>query len=169
MDHIRFGKTDLSVSPMCLGTANFGLQTDKQTAFQLLDALCEVGGNFLDTANVYCKWVPGKGNCSERIIGEWLRERKPRDMVVATKGGHYSFLRPWVSRVTEKAVRADLEESLRTLSKDCIDFYWLHRDNEALSPEEISDFMERLVQEGKIRWWGISSQYPGAEDRIRFC
>ena len=157
MDHIRFGKTDLSVSPMCLGTAPFGLQTDKQTAFQLLDAFCEVGGNFLDTANVYCKWIPGKGNCSERIIGEWLRDRKPQDMVVATKGGHYSFLRPWVSRVTEKAVRSDLEESLRTLSKDCIDFYWLHRDNEALSPEEITDFMERFVQEGKIRWWGISN------------
>lgn len=157
MDRVALGRTDLQVSRICLGTANFGLKTDKAEAFELLDAFHDMGGNFLDTANVYCKWVPGKGNCSERVIGAWLRERKPQDMVVATKGGHYSFLRPWVSRVTEKTVRQDLEESLAGLSKDCIDFYWLHRDNEALSPEEITDFMERFVQEGKIRYWGISN------------
>ena len=85
MDHIRFGKTDLSVSPMCLGTAPFGLQTDKQTAFQLLDALCEVGGNFLDTANVYCKWVPGKGNGSgSGSPGTWWL--RPRAGITAFSG-----------------------------------------------------------------------------------
>ncbi|MBQ6564790.1 MAG: aldo/keto reductase [Clostridia bacterium] len=157
MEHVQLGSTDLSVSRICLGTADFGLKTGKQAAFELLDAFHDMGGNFLDTANVYCKWVPGKGNCSEQIIGEWLRDRKPKDMVTATKGGHYSFLRPWVSRVTEKTVRQDLEESLGSLSRDCIDFYWLHRDNEALSPEEISDFMSTFVREGKIRYWGISN------------
>lgn len=157
MEHLRLGKTDLEVSPLCLGTANFGLKTDRKAAFELLDAFAEMGGNFLDTANVYCKWVPGKGNCSERVIGAWLRERKPKDMVVATKGGHYSFLRPWVSRVQEKTVRQDLEESLRTLGLDCIDYYWLHRDNPDLPGDEIIGFMEKLVREGKIRYWGISN------------
>ena len=124
MEHVRLGSTDLSVSRICLGTADFGLKTGKQAAFELLDAFHDMGGNFLDTANVYCKWVPGKGNCSEQIIGEWLRERKPKDMVTATKGGHYSFLRPWVSRVTEKTVRQDLEESLGSLRP-----YWCRRNS----------------------------------------
>ena len=158
MERVILKKTGLSVSPVCLGTANFGLNMDRQKAFAVLDAFADMGGSFLDTANVYCKWVPGVGNCSETVIGQWLKSRGMANrMVIATKGGHYAFSDPSVSRVTEKDVREDLEESLKALGLDCIDVYWLHRDNPALSVETISDFMERLVREGKIRFWGISN------------
>ena len=158
MESIRLNRTELDVTKICLGTADFGLKRDEKESFAILDRFMEMGGNFLDTANVYCKWVPGKGNCSERMIGKWLRDRHAYDrMIVASKGGHYSFLRKGVSRVTEKEVRKDLEESLTSLGLDHLDFYWLHRDNEGLSPEEITFFMKKLVGEGKIRFWGISN------------
>ena len=152
--------------PRCpgLGTADFGLHTDRVRAFAILDTFREAGGNFLDTANVYCRWVPGKDNCSEQVIGAWLKDRHDREMVIATKGGHYSFSDRVTSRVTEAEVRRDLEDSLRTLGLDRIDVYWLHRDNEELATEEIAAFMNRFVQEGKIRFWGISNL---TADRVR--
>ncbi len=158
MKQIQMHKTGLMISPICLGSADFGYKRDEKTAFAILDAFMEMGGNAVDTANVYCKWVPGKGNCSERVIGKWLKDRHAYDrMMIVSKGGHYSFLRPGVSRVTEKEVRKDLEESLRTLGTDHFDMYWLHRDNPGMPAQEVAGFMEKLVTEGKIRYWGISN------------
>ena len=157
MKSVMLGQSGLKVSNLCLGTADFGLKTDEETAFAILDRFREMGGTFLDTANVYCKWVPGKGNCSERVIGKWLKSRGASEMVVATKGGHYSFLLPYVSRVKEKEVRRDLEESLRSLGLECIPFYWLHRDRADTPPEELDGWMQALVREGKIARYGISN------------
>lgn len=151
--------TDLKVSNLCLGTAPFGEKVSREEAFEILDAYVRGGGNFLDTANVYCKWVPGAGNCSERILGEWLKSRGAfKEVVIATKGGHYPFDVPGrPSRVNEKEVRKDLEESLKTLGLDTIDFYWMHRDDETKPVGEIVDFLEKFKKEGKIRYYGFSN------------
>ena len=67
-------------------------QIRKKKSFEILDDFVRAGGNFIDTANVYCKWLEGHGNCSEQIIGRWLKARGAREkVIVATKGAHYSF------------------------------------------------------------------------------
>ena len=149
MKYIQLNNTDLDVSRICLGTAGFGDKLDQEKSFEVLDAFIRAGGNFIDTANVYCKWLEGHGNCSEQIIGKWLKDRGAEGkVIVATKGAHYSFEDPGRSRVNREDIRADLDESCRTLGKDEIDFYWLHRDDPEKPVEEIVDILEELKKEG---------------------
>lgn len=152
-------QTDLELSNLCLGGAGFGDRLNREQSFELLDAFVRSGGNFIDTANVYCRWVPGAGNCSERLIGEWMKARGAyHDVVIATKGAHYSLdSSEKLSRVNEKEIRKDLEESLQGMGVDVIDFYWLHRDDESRPIEEIIDILEKLRGEGKIRYYGLSN------------
>ena len=148
----------MEIGNICLGCGNFGSTVSKTDAFAILDAFTSAGGNFVDTANVYGKWNPDSKNISEQFIGEWLRTRNAYDkLVVATKGGHYDLKIPNVSRINKREIRKDLEESLRTLGLDRIEFYWLHRDNESVQIEEIIDIMEELVREEKIRYYGASN------------
>lgn len=155
--------TDLQLSSICLGTAPFGEKLNKDEAFEILDMYVRQGGNFIDTANIYCRWIPGLENCSERILGEWLKSRGAyKDVVIATKGGHYLFDIPGrIPRVNEADIRRDLEESLSTLGLDTIEFYWLHRDDETKPVEEIIDILEKLKGEGKIRYYGLSNYRTG--------
>lgn len=130
MKYMQLNNTDLNISPICLGTAGFGDKSDLEKSFEILNAFVRAGGNFIDTANVYCKWLKGHGNCSEQIIGKWLKESGMQGkVIVATKGAHYSFEDPGRSRVNKEDIRMDLDESCRTLGKDEMDFYWLHRDD----------------------------------------
>lgn len=158
MKYIQLNDTDLNVSRICLGTAGFGDKTDQEKSFEILDDFVRAGGNFIDTANVYCKWLEGHGNCSEQIIGRWLKARGAREkVIVATKGAHYSFENPGRSRVNREDIRADLDESLRTLGTEVIDFYWLHRDDPEKPVEEIVDILEEMQKEGRIRYFGFSN------------
>ncbi len=158
MKKIQLTNTDLSVSNICLGCGNFGTKLNKESAFAVMDSYLEGGGNFLDTANVYCRWIPGNANSSEEFIGEWLKSRRAYNkVIIGTKGAHYDFNTPEISRVTKEDIRKDLEESLTTLGLETIDLYWLHRDDKNKEIEEILDWMEQLVREGKIRYYGASN------------
>ena len=159
MQYKTINNTDLKVSNLCLGTAAFGEKISRERSFEILDAYVREGGNFLDTANIYCKWVPGVGNCSEQVLGEWMKSRGAfKEVMIATKGGHYLFDVPGRKpRVNEKEVRKDLEESLNTLGLETIDFYWLHRDDVTKPIAEIVDFLEKFKKEGKIRYYGFSN------------
>lgn len=143
---------------------------DQEKSFEVLDAFIRAGGNFIDTANVYCKWLEGHGNCSEQIIGKWLKDRGAEGkVIVATKGAHYSFEDPGRSRVNREDIRADLDESCRTLGKDEIDFYWLHRDDPEKPVEEIVDILEELKKEGRIRYYGFSNYCTERLKQIEKC
>lgn len=158
MKYITLKDTDLHLSNICFGTGNFGDGVEKETAFLLLDEFVRQGGNFIDTANCYCRWIPGNGNSAERYLGEWLKSRGAQnDVVIATKGAHYAFEATENSRVNEECIRKDAEESMRTLGLDVLDFYWLHRDDENKPIEEIMDILELLKKEGKIRYYGLSN------------
>ena len=157
MKYVTLKNTDLRVSNISMGTGSFGDRIDRKAAFEILDRYCELGGNFIDTANAYCKWIPGAGNCAEKMLGEWLKTVDDSKIIVATKGGHYDFAAPQVSRISEAEIRKDLEESLKTLQRDCIDLYWLHRDDPAVPTQEILSWMEKLREEGKIRYYGASN------------
>src|SRR5262249_27500790 len=85
----RLGPSDLDVHPICLGGNTFGWTTDRDASFAVLDAYVAAGGNFVDSADAYSRWVPGNsGGESETILGEWLsRSGRRDDVVVATKVG----------------------------------------------------------------------------------
>ncbi len=146
----------LEVSKICIGADHFGTAIDKDTASRILDMYVDRGGNFIDTANVYGKWVEGAGNASEKFLGQWQKSRK-KEVVIATKGGHYDLTAPPVMRLKESDLRSDLEESLMALKLDCIDFYWLHRDDTSMHIGEILESLEKFKKEGKIRFYGASN------------
>ncbi len=89
MVYKRLPNTDLVVSAICLGCGTFGSVLDEKMSGALLDAFMFEGGNFIDTANIYGKWVPGKRALSEIILENWLQYKKNRDkLMIGTKGGH---------------------------------------------------------------------------------
>lgn len=137
--------------PIVLGTAPFGTSIPRDTAFSVLDAFLDRGGQVIDTAAVYGMGV------SERTVGDWMRARGARSRVmISTKGGHPS-LPDWTKRITEKDIRSDMESSLRYLDTDCVDVYFLHRDDESKTVEEIMPILDALVREGKTRMIGASN------------
>ena len=137
--------------PLALGTAAFGTGISRDTAFSIMDAFVDHGGNLLDTAAVYGMGV------SERTVGDWMKDRGARaKMVISTKGGHPS-LPDWQRRITEADIRTDMEHSLQYLQTDCVDVYFLHRDDERQPVEAIMPILDRLVREGKARCIGASN------------
>lgn len=158
MQRIKMQNTELELSRFCLGTGSFDTNYSKETAFEILDRFRDLNGNFIDTANVYGKWIPGQANTSEQYLGQWLKSRQAHsDMIIASKGGHFDLNNPTMSRITRQEIEKDLDESLRALGLDHIDFYWLHRDNEVLPIEELIDIMEAFVTCGKVRYYGASN------------
>ena len=160
---INLPKTELNVSPICLGTGEIGSSLDEAASFALLDAFAAGGGNFLDTARVYGDWVPNsERSVSEKTVGRWLASRKNRDqIVVATKGAHWTFDAPDVPRLQPADIQADLEGSLRDLQTDRIDLYWLHRDDPKTPVETILDTLQEAQSAGKIRCYGASNWQVG--------
>lgn len=99
----KLGSSDLQVFPLALGGNVFGWTADEAQSFAVLDAYVAAGGNFIDTADGYSAWVPGKeGGESETVIGKWLASRSRRDdVVIATKVSthpSYKGSRPPTSR-----------------------------------------------------------------------
>jgi len=150
-------QTDLRVSRICLGTADFGSSLSRDDSFRLMDAFLEHGGNFLDTAHIYADWQCDVPGMSEKTIGAWLASRGCRDrIVIATKGGHLASgsSRP---RLSADQIEQDLKESLRRLGVEQIDLYWLHRDDPTRPVDQILETMERVRQAGLIRWYATSN------------
>lgn len=158
MQYAALTGTDLPVSAVALGLANIGVRYSESDGLELLDAFRAAGGTFLDTAAVYSDWHPGETRRSERILGDWLQSRRCRsEMVIATKGGHPSLQNPGPSRLTRADLTDDLDGSLQALRIDCIDLYYLHRDDPSLDVDDILSTLEILVKEGKIRFYACSN------------
>lgn len=157
--------TDLSVSAVCLGTGSFGSSVARDDAFTLLDTFVAAGGSFLDTARIYAVWLPDGANASERTVGEWLRHSGLRGQItLATKGAHPDLKTMHISRLSPEDLRHDIEASLHYLQTNCIDLYWLHRDDRSVPADEIIDALNVHVQTGQIRYLGCSNWRV---DRIR--
>jgi aryl-alcohol dehydrogenase-like predicted oxidoreductase len=153
MDYRSLGRSALKVSPLCFGGNVFGWTVDERTSFALLDAWVEAGFNFVDTADVYSRWVPGHtGGESETVIGRWLAQGGGRrdKVVIATKVGMDKGLSPqWITQA--------VEDSLRRLQVDCIDLYQAHKDDEATPLEDTLECFARLIKQGKVRAIGASN------------
>jgi len=135
-----------------------GASVDRPTSIALLETFLDRGGSFLDTAKIYSDWIPGQTSRSEKLLGDWLKQTGARQRIIlATKGAHFDLAAPHIPRVSPADITADLEASLRHLQTDCIDLYWLHRDDPARPVGEILETLQAQVRAGKIRCYGASN------------
>ncbi|MFN0160859.1 MAG: aldo/keto reductase [Burkholderiales bacterium] len=153
----RLGKSSLVVSPICFGGNVLGWTADEAMSMKLLDAFCESGANFIDTADVYSRWVGGhKGGESETVLGRWLKRRGRRDeLIIATKVG---MGMPEVGSGLSKAhIERSIDASLKRLNTDYVDLYQSHTDDDKTPLEETLDTYARLIKAGKVRYIGASN------------
>ncbi len=193
MNKVTLGRSDLKVSPICLGTMTFGEQVPEAQAHAILDRALERGVDFIDTAEIYS--IPTRAEtygATETIIGHWFaKNRSARGRVtLATKVAGPSRGMPWVREglgMTPADIVASCEASLRRLKTDVIDLYQIHwperhvpmfgqiyyEPEKEASKTPILEQLEtlgRLVKQGKIRHIGLSNETPyGVHEFVRLA
>ena len=149
MEYTHLGRSGLSVSRLCLGTMNFGPETDEGDSHAIMDRAHEHGINFFDTANVY-GWQQGEG-ITEKIIGHWFAQGGGRreKTVLATK--LYGSMSDWPNDTCLSAlnIRRACDASLKRLQTDYIDLYQMHHVDRSTPWEEIWEAMETLLRAGQ--------------------
>ena len=180
MNYKKLGNTDLNVSTICLGTMTWGEQNTQNEAFEQMDYSLDNGVNFWDTAELYA--VPPKAETygyTETIIGNWFEKTKKRkDVILASKVGGPSrkYMRNGENSFTGKNLEDALHGSLKRLKTDYIDLYQLHwpernvnnfgrlgyehKENEWNKFEDILENLKKFIEEGKIRYVGLSNETP---------
>ena len=181
MKYKKLGNTALDVSLICLGTMTWGEQNSEEEGFEQMDLALSEGVNFFDTAELYS--VPPRKETwgiTEKIIGNWLKVRKCRDkVIIATKVcGNTSnkYIRGGGNNFGKNKISQALDESLKRLKTDYIDLYQLHwperntnffgkhgyehdENDKGWTPfEEILESLEKFINQGKIRYIGLSNE-----------
>ena len=157
MDKRQLGNTEIRVAPLMFGGNVFGWTLDEPASFQILDAFVDAGFDFIDTADVYSRFIPGnQGGESETVLGNWMKARGNRARIVlATKAGmdmgedRKGLSKAWLQRA--------VEDSLRRLQTDYIDLYQAHLDDADTPLEETLDAFAGLIRQGKVRAIGASN------------
>ena len=180
MNYKKLGNTDLNVSTICLGTMTWGEQNTQNEAFEQMDYSLDNGVNFWDTAELYA--VPPKAETyghTETIIGNWFEKTKKRkDVILASKVGGPSrkYMRNGENSFTGKNLENALHGSLKRLKTDYIDLYQLHwpernvnnfgklgyehKENDWNKFEDVLENLKKFIEEGKIRYVGLSNETP---------
>lgn len=152
MEYRRLGRSGVLVSPLCLGTMNFGGVTSEIDSFEIMQKAVDGGINFFDTANVY------NNGESEQVTGKFIKENNLRDqLVLATKVFGSVGDRPNEGGGTRYHILKACEDSLRRLQTDHIDLYQLHRPPMIHPQEETLRAFDDLIRAGKVRYIGCST------------
>jgi aryl-alcohol dehydrogenase-like predicted oxidoreductase len=151
------GNSGLEVSPLALGGNVFDWTINEKTSFEILDAYVGAGFNFIDTADVYSRWLPGNhGGESETIIGNWLkRNGKRQQVIIATKVG--MEMGPNDKGLSQAYIFRAVEKSLARLQTDYIDLYQAHVDDASTPFEETLGAFADLIKQRKVRAIGASN------------
>ena len=157
MEHVRFGKTGMHVSKLCLGTMTFGHQCNEEQSVSILNAAKDHGFTFIDTADVYPigDMTSGYG-ATEEILGRWLTGQRD-NFILATKCYAPTGPNKWDQGNSRKNIIRAAEESLRRLKTDYIDLYQLHFYDDRVSHDESLSALDDLVRSGKVRYIGCSN------------
>ncbi len=180
MNYKKLGNTELNVSTICLGTMTWGEQNTQNEAFEQMDYSLDNGVNFWDTAELYA--VPPKAETyghTETIIGNWFEKTKKRkEVILASKVGGPSrkYMRNGENSFTGKNLENALHGSLKRLKTDYIDLYQLHwpernvnnfgrlgyehKENDWNKFEDVLENLKKFIEEGKIRYVGLSNETP---------
>jgi aryl-alcohol dehydrogenase-like predicted oxidoreductase len=157
MQTVKFGRTGLHVSQLCLGTMTFGLQIEEAASHAILDAAAEGGINFMDAADVY----PLGGDVTtagrtEEIIGHWMKGKR-HDVIVATKCAGKMGPNAWDTGTSRKHILDAIDASLKRLGTDYIDLYQLHSFDPTTPIDEALEALDTVVRSGKARYVGVSN------------
>jgi aryl-alcohol dehydrogenase-like predicted oxidoreductase len=162
MDYVKFGKTGLGVSRLCIGCMSYGIPDrgphpwtlDEEKSRPLIKQALELGINFFDTANVY------SDGTSEEIVGRALKDFVRReDVVLATKVNGRVRPGPNGAGLSRKAILGEIDNSLRRLGTDFVDLYQIHRFDPSVPIEETMEALHDVVKAGKARYIGASNMY----------
>ena len=181
---VNLGRSDLRVTPICLGTMTFGEQVGEADAHAILDHAVERGINFIDTAEMYP--VPARREtcgATERIIGSWLAARPGMRarIVLATKVAGPARGMDWIRAGSDNLTKAEIlqacDDSLKRLRTEVIDLYQIHwpnrnvptfgtlyfdpaKDRDYSPIQEQLEALAMLVEAGKVRHVGVSNESP---------
>ena len=186
MRYRKLGNTNIDVSVICLGTMTFGEQNSEKDGFEQMDYAIDRGVNFIDTAEMYA--VPTRAETygkTEEIVGNWIKSKKNRDKIIlatkiASKSSGLSWVREGGKKLSfnKKNVNAAIDASLKRLKTDYVDLYQLHwpernvpkfgvmdfeydpNDNEWTVIEEVLENLKQLIDQGKVRYIGVSNETP---------
>ena len=168
MEYRRLGKHGVLVSPICLGTMNFGWHTKEEDAFKIMDRALELGVNFFDTADVYGRQA-GRCGLTEEILGRWLAQGGGRReaIVLATKvfnPANQEGERPEPNHdsrnLSAMKIMRHANDSLRRLQIEQIDLYQMHHIDRECPWDETWQAFESLIRQGKVVYVG-SSNFAG--------
>ncbi len=160
MEYRKLGRTGLKVSPLCMGTMQFGWSVNEADTQSILSATIDSGVNFIDTADIYSRWVDGNaGGVSEMYIGNWMKQNNiPRDQIVlATKVRGEMGEGPNDQGLSRVHIIQGVEASLHRLQTDYIDLYQAHWTDDDTPIEETLRAFDDLVKQGKVRYVGASN------------
>lgn len=166
---MRYIGPDYKVFAIGLGGMPMSItgRPDKADAMRLIQRFVELGGNFIDSANVYCTDDGDLGH-NERLIREALSNHEQRDgVLIATKGGLRRPGGQWITDAHPSWLRASCDRSLRDLDVERIDLYQLHAVDANVPIEDSMGELARLSEEGKIAAVGVSNVDIGALHRAR--
>lgn len=160
MRRIQLGKTNMYVNVVglgCMGLSHAsGIPTPKEEAIQILREAHKIGYDFYDTAECYTGVnADGSINYNEEIVGEAIQNFR-KEIVLCTKFGVTHKGDHLELDSSPEKIRSSLEGSLKKLQTDYIDIYYQHRIDPKVEPEVVAGVMKELIDEGKIRAWGIS-------------
>ena len=160
MRKVQLGKTDMYVNVIglgCMGLSHAsGTPTPREEAIEVLRKAHEIGYDFYDTAECYTGVYPdGSISYNEELVGEAIKDFRDEIVLctkfgVTHKGDHLEL------DSSPEKIRASLEGSLKRLQTDYVDIYYQHRIDPKVEPEVVAGVMKELIEEGKIRAWGIS-------------
>jgi aryl-alcohol dehydrogenase-like predicted oxidoreductase len=153
----QLGKSGLLISPLTFGGNVFDWTLDEEKSYRLLDAFFAASFNFIDTADVYSRWVAGNlGGESETIIGNWMKKRGNRkDIIIATKVG--ADMGNSKKGLKSNYIKTAVEDSLKRLQTDYLDLYQSHFDDLDTPVSETMTAFNELINEGKVRYIGASN------------
>ncbi|MBW7864518.1 MAG: aldo/keto reductase [Candidatus Hydrogenedentes bacterium] len=150
MNHVRFGKTGLLVSELCLGTMTFGNEADEETSRRLMDTALDRGINFFDTAHNYNRGL------TEEIVGRWIGPH--RDGILLASKVFFPFGGgPNDEGLSRRNIIASVERSLRRLQTDYLDILYLHHWDVQVPVGESMRALHTLIEQGKVRYGGVSN------------
>ena len=153
MDYQRIPGTELDVSRVCIGTMTFGAQMEAAGAQSAVLCALERGVNFIDTADIY---PPASATVAETILGSAIRGRR-HQVILASKAGGPTGPAPDDRGLGKRHLTQAVDGSLRRLQTDYLDLYYAHFPDKNVTPEELIETMNSLIQAGKIRCYGISN------------
>lgn len=181
MKTTKLGRSDLTISTICLGTMTFGEQNTEADAHSQLDYALERGINFIDTAEMYPVMPRATTQgLTERYVGSWLKKSGKRaNVILATKAAGpsrgFNWIRDGGTDFDKTNLRAAVDSSLQRLQTDYIDLYQLHwpsrnvpmfgqtvflpaNEREHVAIEDTLATLGELIKAGKIRQIGVSNE-----------